>query len=40
MTQAKAKLLAPLTFAEYLEYDDGSDTRYDLLYTGLLIRIG
>lgn len=36
MTQAKVK---PMTFAEYLNYDDGSDTRYDLLKNGELIEV-
>lgn len=36
MTQAKLK---PLTFADYLNYDDGSDVRYDLLSNGELIPI-
>jgi Uma2 family endonuclease len=36
MTQANAK---PLTFEAYLEYDDGSDIRYDLLSNGALIEV-
>ncbi|MBE9066644.1 Uma2 family endonuclease [Leptolyngbya cf. ectocarpi LEGE 11479] len=36
MTQAKAK---SMTFAEYLDHDDGSDTRYDLLSNGELIEV-
>ncbi len=36
MAQAKIK---PLTFAEYLNYDDGSDIRYDLLSNGDLIPV-
>ncbi|MEM1254675.1 MAG: Uma2 family endonuclease [Cyanobacteria bacterium P01_H01_bin.21] len=34
MAQAKLK---PLTFAEYLNYDDSSDIRYDLLSNGEII---
>ncbi|ESA36689.1 hypothetical protein N836_06415 [Leptolyngbya sp. Heron Island J] len=34
MAQAKIK---PLTFAEYLNNDDGSDIRYDLLSNGELM---
>lgn len=36
MAQAKIK---PLTFVEYLNYDDGSDIRYDLLSNGQLIPV-
>jgi Uma2 family endonuclease len=36
MTQARAK---PMTFAEYLDYEDGSDARYDLLSSGELIEV-
>lgn len=36
MAQANLK---PLTFADYLDYDDGSDTRYDLLSSGELIPV-
>lgn len=36
MTQAKAK---SITIAEYLEYDDGSDVRYDLLSNGELVEV-
>ena len=39
MTQAKVKPLIPLTFKQYLEYDDGSDIRYDLLANGELIAV-
>jgi Uma2 family endonuclease len=35
MTQAKARL----TFKEYLDYDDGTDTRYELV-NGVLVAIG
>ena len=36
MTQAKAK---PMTFAEYLDQDNGADVRYDLLSNGELIEV-
>ena len=36
MAQAKLK---PLTFAEYLNYDDSSDIRYDLLSNGKIIPV-
>ncbi len=36
MTQAKAK---PMTFTEYLDHDDGSDIRYDLLSNGELVEV-
>jgi Uma2 family endonuclease len=36
MAQAKLK---PLTFAEYLNYEDGSDIRYDLLSNGEIIPV-
>ena len=36
MTQAQVR---PITFQQYLEYDDGSDTRYDLLSDGELIAV-
>ncbi len=36
MTQAKVK---PMTFDEYLNHNDGSDTRYDLLSNGELIEV-
>lgn len=36
MTQAKLK---PLTFADFLEYDDGSDAWYDLLSDGSLVEV-
>ena len=36
MTQAKVK---SMTFTEYLDYDDGSDTRYNLLSNGELVEV-
>jgi Uma2 family endonuclease len=38
MTQAATPGLKPLTFAEYLVYDDGTDTRYEL-EDGILVEM-
>ncbi|NEP61219.1 MAG: hypothetical protein F6K31_30285 [Symploca sp. SIO2G7] len=36
---AQAKKLKSLAFAEYLDYDDGADVRYDLLSDGELVPV-